>query len=394
MGKEQEEINNDKEGRESWSDVRSGVVEERDKETDRFLKEDGNVDWEKFNKEKGHEKRLEDNLGKWGVVSYSESLKKLERGDYEITTTPTGFPILDGFLKGGLANGQLCVLAGRPGTGKSSIALKWSVNMSQKDPVMVVTADMSVPETTTKVQKMAGNISPEKLKVYFLDRVTKPKKICSVIKELFQQGKEFGLVVIDHIQVTKDGGDSRTMDIEDAMLCYRGLAKDLNRPVLILSQLNRDAARDGRAPQLIDLKWSGALEESAHVVMALHEEKGAANLLLLKNRHGVKNKQIKLSFDADAETFTEVEAEAVDVGGDPNESLKKTIMDFASQQSKAFDIEDLPENVRDIDKGKLGRLLKELKLKSEYKRWEKGKKQKTKYWLEGTITGEQENLLQ
>ena len=138
---------------------------------------------------------------------------------------------------------------------------------------------------------------------------------------LNSQGKEIGLIVVDYLQLMSDKGRSESRQVEVASISrsLKLIAKDLNVPVLALSQMNRSVEQRGKdqRPQLSDLRESGAVDQDADMVMFLHREdminkdlpeseKGKAELILAKHRAGPMGK-VELAFSKQNSTFTEMD---------------------------------------------------------------------------------------
>jgi replicative DNA helicase len=125
-----------------------------------------------------------------------------------------------------------------------------------------------------------------------------------------------GLIVLDYLQlaksVSKRGQENRTLEIAEITGGLKSLAKELNIPIIALSQLNREVEkRKGGKPMLSDLRESGSIEQDADIVMLLHREKKAdseeADVFIAKNRGGVANTVVKLWWNGDTTTFSDYE---------------------------------------------------------------------------------------
>ncbi|SCK18527.1 replicative DNA helicase [Streptomyces sp. AmelKG-D3] len=251
-----------------------------------------------------------------------EAAGKLKPG--ELTGVPTGFTDLDS-LTLGLQPGQLILIAGRPAMGKSTLGLDiaraaslkhklftafFSLEMSRKELHMrllsaegsvglhhirsgVLTDDSWERMARAKARIDAGNLllddSPE---LTVLSIRTKARR-------LKQRGK-LDLVVIDYLQLLQYGGgrrpESRQQEVSDISRELKLMAKELEVPVIALSQLNRGPEqRTDKKPQVSDLRESGSLEQDADVVILLHREDqyekespraGEADLIVGKHRNG------------------------------------------------------------------------------------------------------------
>jgi replicative DNA helicase len=118
-----------------------------------------------------------------------------------------------------------------------------------------------------------------------------------------QRREPVGLVVVDYLQLMKLGHrvESRQQEVSEMSRALKLMAKELNVPVLALSQLNRGAAAGPeRMPQMSDLRESGSLEQDADVVLLLHrdpERPDSLDLLVAKNRHGPNDRVVRLNWE-------------------------------------------------------------------------------------------------
>lgn len=237
--------------------------------------------------------------------------------------TPTGFSDLDA-ITNGLKGGQMVIVAARPGVGKSTIALdfvrhasivhrKTSVVFSLEMSKSEIVQRMISAETGVKLGDMrGGTLSDEdwakisnkasdlELSPIFVDdspgltMVT----IRAKARQLKQRHGSLGMVVVDYLQLMSSGQrvESRQQEVSDFSRQLKLLAKELDVPVIAISQLNRGPeARDDKRPQLADLRESGSLEQDADMVMLLyrpdsqdvdHERAGEADIILAKHRGG------------------------------------------------------------------------------------------------------------
>jgi replicative DNA helicase len=237
---------------------------------------------------------------------------------------PSGFPDLDK-RTGGFRPGQLIVLAARPAMGKTAFALNLAFNaaMFNDKSVGIFTMEMAAEELLLRLISSASEVSMEALlKGFGMDqeKMLKISQVASVLheKRIFiddtgtntaldirakcrRLKAEAGLdlVIIDYLQLMSSSGgnrDNRQQEIAEISRSMKILAKELECPVVALSQLNRGLeSRDNKRPKLSDLRESGAIEQDADVVMFIYrdevyypdtEAKGAAEVILGKNRHG------------------------------------------------------------------------------------------------------------
>ncbi len=235
---------------------------------------------------------------------------------------PTGFAELDR-LTNGLHPGQMIVLAARPAIGKSTLALDiarsasikhgltsviFSLEMSRNEITMrMLSAEARVPlqnmrkgqmrdEDWQKLAATMGKISSAPL---FID--DSPNMSLMEIRakcRRLKQRHDLKLVIIDYLQLMSSGKrvESRQQEVSEFSRALKLLAKELEVPVIAISQLNRGAEqRTDKKPMLSDLRESGAIEQDADVVILLHREDayerespraGEADLIVAKHRNG------------------------------------------------------------------------------------------------------------
>ncbi len=254
-----------------------------------------------------------------------QNLKDLEdnsRTVGEISGLPTGYPKLDGLLLG-MQPGQLIVLAARPAMGKTSLALNVAVNVCSTTglPVAVFSLEMLSHELSNRILCSKAKVDSKRLRRKdFLDNDL--KKIGMAIQELssypilindsssisildiqsqcrkIKSEQGLGLIVVDYLQLMKShtGNPSREQQISEISRAMKGMAKELECPVISLSQLNRAVeARPNKRPNNSDLRESGAIEQDADIVMFVYrdevynpetKEPGVAEIIVGKNRSG------------------------------------------------------------------------------------------------------------
>ena len=268
------------------------------------------------------------NAGLTKLVScLKENLKALEdaaRGPGEIAGLPTGFPALDNLLLG-MQPGQLIVLAARPAMGKTSLALNVAVNCSEltKLPVAIFSLEMMSSELSMRILSSKAKVDSKRMKTKnFFD--TDLRSIGMAVQQLstlpifindsasvsvldiqgqcrkIKAEQGLGLVLIDYLQLMKSHSSNnnlqREQQISEISRSLKNMAKELQCPVIALSQLNRSVeARPNKRPNLSDLRESGAIEQDADIVLMIYrdevynpdsKEPGIAELILVKNRHG------------------------------------------------------------------------------------------------------------
>jgi replicative DNA helicase len=268
-----------------------------------------------------------------------ETLEMLEEGPGKgLVGVPTGFIDLDRITHG-LGRGGLIIIAGRPGMGKTSLALNiathvavqlrktvglFSLEMGQQELAMRILCSranvrysavrqghLSQQQWTKVIQTMS---SIEKAPLY-IDDSASPSilEVASKARRLKAE-KNLELLVIDYLQLMQAGGryENRNLEIAAITRAMKQLAKELDLPVILLSQLSRMPERRGsdHRPQLSDLRESGAIEQDADLVAFVYRDefyneeavKGEAELIIAKHRNGEIG-TIKLVFIGDTTTF-------------------------------------------------------------------------------------------
>jgi replicative DNA helicase len=253
-------------------------------------------------------------------VANLEAIWHRDRG--RITGVPSGFPDLDQ-LTAGFQAGDLIIIAARPSMGKTALALNIAFNAAYEArvPVAFFSLEMSKEQLVRRLLSAVGEIDASRLRRAFLDNDEWQKlqeaasfllecpmyiddspaaavlEVRSKARRLRAEGK-LGLVIVDYLQLMRGRSDapSREQEISDISRSLKALAKELNVPIIALSQLSRKVEeRPKKEPQLSDLRESGAIEQDADVILFIyrdevyHEnspEKGQARMLLKKQRNG------------------------------------------------------------------------------------------------------------
>ncbi|MBN2256187.1 MAG: replicative DNA helicase [Deltaproteobacteria bacterium] len=272
-----------------------------------------------------------------------DSFKSIERL-YEkkalITGVPTGYDDLDQ-LTSGLQKSDLIIIAGRPSMGKTALAINIAQNASIKEgiPVAIFSLEMSREQLALRMLASEARVDSQRLRKGFLGETDWPKLTTAAgtlsdaaifiddtpgISALEMKAKArrlkaehgLGLVVLDYLQLMR-GRDSlmqREQEISEISRSLKALAKELNVPVVALSQLNRQVeSRTDKRPQMADLRESGAIEQDADVILFIYRdevynksednpEKGLAEIIVGKQRNGPIGR-VKLSFLNDYTRF-------------------------------------------------------------------------------------------
>jgi replicative DNA helicase len=229
-------------------------------------------------------------------------------------------------ITSGLQKSDLIILAARPSMGKTAFALNIARNvaMEEQKPVAVFSLEMSNEQLSMRLLTSEARIDSNRLRTGFISQedwqnVTDAASMLNEIpifiddtpnisvmdvrakaRKLFQKHGELGLVVIDYLQLMKAPFHSERRDLEIAEISrgLKSLAKELNIPVMALSQLNRMLEqRSDKRPMMSDLRESGALEQDADIVAFIYRDevynkepdnpkKGTAEIIVAKNRNG------------------------------------------------------------------------------------------------------------
>ena len=256
------------------------------------------------------------------VETFTE-LEQLYNQKQRITGIPTGFSDLD-FRTSGLHNSDLILVAARPAMGKSAFALNIATNAAvrAKVPVAIFSLEMSKEQMTSRILCSEAMVDSNKVRTGKIDD-EEWGKLAAASGELSEANiyiddtpgisimeirakcrkmkieKNIGLVVIDYLQLVQGSGkrgSSREQEIAEISRSLKILAKEINVPVIALSQLSRaPEQRPDHRPMLSDLRESGSIEQDADIVMFLYrddyynedsEKKNIAEVILAKHRAG------------------------------------------------------------------------------------------------------------
>ncbi len=273
------------------------------------------------------------------IIESYDRLQKLSSDDKEqYLGIPSGFKGLDALLTG-LNKSDLILIAARPGMGKTSFALNLVDNVGRKGyQVAFFSLEMSKEQLVNKMLSSDGRIPSYNLRtgmlspdewvrlasaaellarspIYFDDT---PGMSVAEMKAKLRRLKNLGLVVIDYLQLMSSGRriENRVAEISEITRNLKIMAKELNVPVITLSQLSRGPeARSDHRPMLSDLRESGSIEQDADIVMFLYrdayynreaEEQNLAECIVAKNRHGEAG-TVNLIWDGQYTLFSDPE---------------------------------------------------------------------------------------
>jgi replicative DNA helicase len=285
-----------------------------------------------------------------------ERLEMLQKSKDEMRGIPTGYPALDNLLAG-FQKSDLIILAARPSVGKTALALDIArqTAIQHGNAVGIFSLEMSSQQLVDRLLASEARVDAWKLRTGNLSTDSEFERVREAIDRLstapiFMDDKpgnnilsmrsvarrmkrEHGLslIIVDYLQLMsptgKHSADSTVQQVTEISRALKGLARELNVPVLALSQLSRAVEQRGGKPRLSDLRDSGSIEQDADVVMFIHrddknsennERTNLAEILVEKHRNGPVGK-IDLYFDAKKTSYLSIykshEAESESVGG-------------------------------------------------------------------------------
>ncbi|NLS78227.1 MAG: replicative DNA helicase [Chloroflexi bacterium] len=256
------------------------------------------------------------------VVDYYDHIEYLHEHPGETTGLPTGFVDLDKLLNG-MQPSDLIIVAGRPGTGKSSLALALARHaaLKQSGVVAIFTLEMSSAQLVQRLISSETDIDSQRLQTgriqdsewglfvrassvlsesaIFIDDTPSPTPM-EIRTKARRLAEEHGLdlIIIDYLQLMQGNqrSENRVQEISYISRALKGLARELNVPVVALSQLSRAVeSRTDKRPILSDLRESGSIEQDADIVMFIYrdemyneatEMQNIAELIIAKHRNG------------------------------------------------------------------------------------------------------------
>ena len=219
----------------------------------------------------------------------------------------TGIKALDDTLRGGLRDGQSIVIGGRPGAGKSVLMVQIGANVAEQGSgVLIVSLEMMKEELIDRLSRTIDFDRLHQLPLYFIDSTSDLGTIQSLVRVACRRYK-IGLIVIDYLQLMEVPGnkhDSRERQIATISRRLKRMALDLQKPVIVGSQLNRESTKKGK-PTLADLRESGSIEQDADIVLLLSaSDDGPETLLQVAKQRGGGTGEITLKLDGPKFFFT------------------------------------------------------------------------------------------
>ncbi len=267
------------------------------------------------------------------VVELLDRVEEMSQNPNDITGVPTGFYDFDR-MTSGLQPGDLIVLAARPSMGKTALAINIAEHVAVHEglPVAVFSMEMGASQLAIRIVGSIGRIDQSRLRTGKLSadewpRLTEsieklrnvslhidetpgltPSELRANARRLARQCGKLGLIVVDYLQLmsgSSSDGDNRATEIGEISRGLKMLAKELQCPVIALSQLNRSVeTRTDKRPMMSDLRESGAIEQDADVIMFIYrddyynkdsKEPGVAEVIIGKQRNGPTG-TVKLAF--------------------------------------------------------------------------------------------------
>lgn len=270
-----------------------------------------------------------------------DRLDELHKDKGKLRGIPTGFRDLDNILAG-LQRSDLFILAARPSMGKTALALNLahSVALKASEPVLLFSLEMSKEQLVDrmlamesgvdawalrtgnltdsdfeKIGRAMGSLSEAQIYIDDTPGITVSELRTKARREAHQ--RPLGLIIVDYLQLMSGGarftGDSnRVQEISEISRGLKGIARELNVPLIALSQLSRSVeSRNPQIPQLADLRESGSIEQDADVVAFIYREeyynpetdrKDITDILIKKHRNGPTG-GVELFFDKEKQRF-------------------------------------------------------------------------------------------
>ena len=286
-----------------------------------------------------------------------ERLEKLQETKDSLRGVPTGFKSLDDLLSG-FQKSDLIILAARPSMGKTAFALDIARNAAVRHnvPVGIFSLEMSSQQLTDRMLAAEARVSSWKLRtgrlssdeeyeslrngmdrlseapIYIDDKAERTVLQMRSIARRLKAENGLELVIVDYLQLITPSAtrssDSMVQQVTEISRSLKAMARELDVPVIALSQLSRAVEQRRGQPRLSDLRDSGSIEQDADVVMFIHredrmqedmEKNNMAEILVEKHRNGPVGK-IDLYFDEDKTSFIEIDKTMADADFTVSES--------------------------------------------------------------------------
>lgn len=283
------------------------------------------------------------------LTEYYDRIEYLHQHQGEMVGLPTGFIDLDKLL-GGLQRSDLIIVAGRPGMGKSSLGMTIAHNAGLKSKAVVAffSLEMSAEQLVQRLIAGETGISSQRLRIgdirdiewdkfvkasgtlaetaIFIDDTPSPTPL-EIRTKCRRLAAEYGLdlVIVDYLQLMQGGirSENRVQEISYISRALKSLARELNVPVVAMSQLSRAVeSRQDKRPILSDLRESGSIEQDSDVVLFIYRDemynentdrKSIADIIVAKHRNGPTG-QVALRFVAEGTKFVDLDTYHEDLG--------------------------------------------------------------------------------
>jgi replicative DNA helicase len=274
-----------------------------------------------------------------------DRLDELHKDKQKIRGIPTGFKDLDNTLAG-FQRSDLIILAARPSMGKTALSLNFAHNVASqtKEPVLIFSLEMSKDQLVDRLLSMESGVDAWALRTGNLtdsdfEKIGRAMGVLSeapiyiddspsiTVSDLRTKARReahkhpLGLIIVDYLQLMSGGGrysqdGNKVQEVTEISRGLKGVARELNVPVLALSQLSRSVeSRSPQIPQLADLRESGSIEQDADVVAFIYREdyynpetdrKKLTDIFIKKHRNGPTG-GVELYFDTDRQKFRSVD---------------------------------------------------------------------------------------
>lgn len=252
-----------------------------------------------------------------------EHIEELSKINSTVTGVSTGYTDLDE-MTSGLQKGDLIIVAGRPSMGKTTFSMNIAEYAAahRKLPTAIFSMEMPAEQLTLRLLSSMGRVDQHRLRTgklgdedwpriatavkifsdvpMFIDDspALSPTEVRARARRLMREHGQLGLIVLDYLQLMQTGASSenRATEISEISRSLKALAKELNVPIIALSQLNRSLEqRPNKRPVMSDLRESGAIEQDADVIIFIYRDevynpespdKGTAEIIIAKQRNG------------------------------------------------------------------------------------------------------------
>ena len=275
-------------------------------------------------------------------------IDELHKGDHKLRGVPSGYPDLDGILAG-FQKSDLVILAARPSIGKTTLALDFArqIAVKEKIPVGIFSLEMGSDQLVDRMLAAESGVDLWRLRtgrlktgdgdndfqrigdamgvlseapIYIDDAGSANVMEMRTMARRLQSEHNVGVIIIDYLQLMEGrrggGGDNRVNEVSEISRALKQLARELNIPIIALSQLSRSVeSRSPQIPKLSDLRESGSIEQDADIVMFLYREdrekpdtpnKNIVEVHIAKHRNGPIGR-MSLYFNENSTTFKSLE---------------------------------------------------------------------------------------